>query len=236
MADTALPTADIVNTTNPTATRMGNSGDTSWAGWAISSFTNKMTTARGEMQPDANGSMPISVKESRPASLRAPGRTTAAALISTEKANADRIEQSGAKSSHVPLADQEPDDAFEAWGAMEEDDDSFFDAPSSRKRTPSPQEIKNYDDEGEPDFAGWLTAQSQAKSKKALPKGLSKTANARPLVADRTMSTPMAGSGSGTKNLLQSTSKPKVLLPVDKINTKPHETESTEDGWGDDWD
>jgi SCY1-like protein 1 len=236
MADTALPTTDIVSTVNPTATRMGNSGDTSWAGWAISSFTNKMTAARGEMQPSVNGSTSIVVKDSGPASLRAPGRTTAAALISTDKINADRIEQSAAKNNQPTLADQEPDDAFEAWGAMEEDDESFFDAPSSRKRTPSPQASKKYDDEREPDFAGWLAAQSQAKSKKALPKGLSKTSNARPIVADLTMSTPAAGSGSGTKNLLKSTSKPKVMLPVNKLDTKPQESESAEDGWGDDWD
>jgi len=195
-----------------------------------------MTTARGEMQPNINGSTSVAVKDSRPASLHAPGRTTVAALVSTEKVNADRIEQSAAQNNHLTLADQEPDDAFEAWGAMEEDDDSFFDAPSSRKRTPSPQASKKYDDRGEPDFAGWLAAQSQAKSKKALPKGLSKTSNARPLVADRTMSTPAAGSGSGTKNLLKSTSKPKVMLRVNKIDTKPQEAESAEDGWGDDWD
>jgi SCY1-like protein 1 len=190
------------------------------------------------MQPNTNGSTSTAVKDSRPASLPASGRTTPAALISTDKPNADRIEQSAAKTNHVTLAGQEPDDAFEGWGAMDDDDDSFFDAPSSRKRSPSPIATKKYDDEGEPDFAGWLAAQSQAKSKKPLPKGLSKTSNLRPIVADRSMSTPATGSGVGTKKTLKITSKPKVILPVNKnkIDTKPQETESAEDGWGDDWD
>ncbi len=139
-------------------------------------------------------------------------------------------------SNHLSLADQEPEDAFEAWGAMEEEDDSFFDAPSSRKRSPSPRPATKYDDQGEPDFAGWLAAQSQAKSKMPLPKGLTKTSNTRPSFADRTMSTGTTGSGVGIKKLQNTASKPKVTVPVRRVDIKPKESESTEDGWGDDWD
>lgn len=195
-----------------------------------------MTTARGEMQPTVNGSTSIARNDLRSASLPASGRTTPAILLSTNKTSADRTEQSAVTTEHSTLAGQEPDDAFEAWGAMEDEDESFFDAPSSRKRSPSPRATTKYDDEGEPDFAGWLAAQSQAKSKQPLPKGRTKTSNVRPSVADRTMSTGTTASGAGTKKLLNTTSRPRVTAPVKNVDTKPQGTESTEDGWGDDWD
>src|SRR5271155_3966160 len=47
LAETALPPQQATNGTNTMAARIGNQSDTSWAGWAISSFTNKMATARG---------------------------------------------------------------------------------------------------------------------------------------------------------------------------------------------
>ncbi len=236
LADTALPATDNVNTVNLTSTRMGNSGDTSWAGWAISSFTNKMATARGEMQPSVNGSTSIALNESHSASLPASGRTTPATLPYSSKPGAVVTEQGDTIANSASLSGQQPDDAFDAWGDMGDEDDSFFDAPTSRKRSPEPKITARFDHKGEPDFAGWLAAQSQAKSKKPLPKGLAKVANVRPSIADRPTSTGTIGSGPGPKKLLSTISASKVAVPVKKIDTKPQEIESTDDGWGDNWD
>lgn len=134
------------------------------------------------------------------------------------------------------LADGEPDDVFQAWDTAEDEGESFFDAPSNSNQSPSPRSATKYDDKGEPDFAGWLAAQSQAKSKKPLPKGLTKTSNPRPSLADRTTSTGTMGSGIGPKRLLNTTSKPKVTVPIKKIDTNPKQIVSMEDEWGDDWD
>lgn len=236
MADTALPAADNVNATNLASTRMGNSGDTSWAGWAISSFTNKMTTARGEMHPSVNGSTSVTQNDSRSTSLPASGKAAPAKILPSDQSRTGQIGLELIAANDSALADQGADDTFEAWGAMEDEDDSFFDALSSRKRSPSPLPATKYNDEVEPDFAGWLAAQSQARSKKPLPKGLTKASNMRPSLADRTTSTGTMGSGIGAQKLQNTTSKPKVTVPVKKLDTKPKEIDSAEDGWGDDWD
>ena len=133
------------------------------------------------------------------------------------------------------LVDGEVDDAFQAWDTAEDGDDFFFDASSNRNRSPSPPTATKYDDKGEPDFAGWLAAQSLAKSKKPLPKGLTKTVNPRPSLADRTTSTGTMGSGIGPRRLLNTDAKPRVAVPVKKLDTNPKHIASTEDGWGDDW-
>ena len=218
--------------------RIGNSGDSSWAGWAISSFTNKMTAARGEMEPSANGSTSAARNELRPASHPASGRNTPAILLPSENLRADQNAQDAITANPLVLAGQEPHDAFEAWGAMEDGDDSFFDASSSIKRSQSPRTTTNYEEEGEPDFAGWLAAKSQNKSNTTLPKGLTKTSTTKPGRADRNTLAGTMGAGADAKKLLNTTSKPdlKEAVPAKKIDTKPQEIESTEDGWGDDWD
>lgn len=234
MADTALPAADGVSTMNRTSTRMGSSGDTSWAGWAISSFTYKTTTARGEIQSTAGGSPSTTQNDSRPTSLPASGRTTPAALFS-DIPNVGQTEKEPTDTDSLALANQEPDDALNAWGTIEDQDDNLFNAPSSSKRVPSPQPATKYVDDGEPDFAGWLVAQSKANSRKPLPKGLSKSSNTIPAPADRLRSVGTMGSGGGAKKLLK-TSRPKETVSMKKIDIQPKETDTTEDGWGDDWD
>jgi SCY1-like protein 1 len=127
---------------------------------------------------------------------------------------------------------------------MDGEEDTFFDAVASRKRTPSPGPALAFDDGGEPDFAGWLAAQSQAKAKKALPKGLTKSTasssaplNVRPGLADRTTSTGSMGSGVGARKLAGTTAKPKMTAPVAiKAEVKMKQPEITEDDWGDAWD
>jgi SCY1-like protein 1 len=247
MADTALPPNDGVSATNAPAARMGNQNDTSWAGWAISSFTNKVTTARGTMESTTNGHAKPGQNGSATVSLPPSGRATPTLQVQQAARNQPQTGNAALQTEETPNfdgPDNRNDDAFDAWGTMDDEDDTFFDATASRKRTPSPGPAAAFDDGGEPDFAGWLAAQSQAKAKKALPKGLAKSTtsssaslNVRPGLADRTISTGSMGSGVGARKLASTTAKPKVTAPVvKKAEVKTNQPEVAEDDWGDAWD
>lgn len=108
---------------------------------------------------------------------------------------------------------------------------TFFDAPSESKAAPSA--ANPFQDDGEPDFAGWLAAQSQKKpGAKPLPKGLGKAANGRPAASSRIQSTGGVG-GAGAKKAAVTAPKPKPIV-AKKIDTKPKET-GEDEGWGDGW-
>jgi len=239
MPDTALPSADPEESTKDAA-RIGTSNDNSWAGWAISSFTNKITTANGEIEPTANGKRTES-DNARSASV--PRSTTSTPAVEPNPAkkmlrpaaqlNRSVSEQPAPVAAKVEEHEKANDDVYEAWGAMDDDDEEEHPSkdedpfspviqpkPSpSLATSPKPPAIP-YDDGGEPDFAGWLAAQSKAKSKKPLPKGLSKPATST--TTSRTANTPAT--------------KPKtVVAPAKKIDTTPKDEEE-DDGWGDAWD
>lgn len=247
MSDTALPPTEGPNLTNVSAARMGNQSDTSWAGWAISSFTNKVATASGTMDPATNGHAKTGQNGSASVSLPTSGRATPTVQLSSSKPVQSRpvIAASQAEEdADFGAAESEANDAFDAWGTMDDDEDTFFDATASRKMTPSPGPAAAFNDGGEPDFAGWLAAQSQAKAKRPLPRGLPKPASGtgaslsvRPVAGDRTISTGSVGSGIGTRKLASTTVKPKVTAPVvKKVEAKPAASASAEDDWGDAWD
>ncbi|PWY81854.1 ARM repeat-containing protein [Aspergillus heteromorphus CBS 117.55] len=236
MADTVIPPSASADPVKDTA-RIGTSSDKSWAGWAISSFTNKLTAANGEIEPTANGATPAEVEPPRPASVPGPAKPSSPSVQkdilrpAIQPLNRSFSEQPAAS----PAADEIEEDVYDAWGGMDDDDedaqekedDPFSAAVASPKiSAPAPKPAKPakpaavpYDDGGEPDFAGWLAAQS--KTKKPLPKGLNKTS---PAVVSRTSSRS------------SSTVKPRtVIAPAKKIDTKPKQEEE-DDGWGDAWD
>ncbi|KAI9829369.1 MAG: hypothetical protein M1826_005689 [Phylliscum demangeonii] len=186
----------------------------SWAGWAISSFTNKISSARGEMQPsaiakpatppaiDAQPGLPRSIRDpSRPSSripsaspLRrhaAPHAPSKPATAATRQLPTNKSSASAAVSPAPDYFDYEDpaqvDEEMNAWAAMGDED--YEDAPSSSAAQSNDHNKEDeaeavihanksfvaYDDSGEPDFAGWLAAQSaQSKAQRALPKGLAK--------------------------------------------------------------
>lgn len=246
MADTVLPTPHTADVND--AARIGTSKDTSWAGWAISSFTNKITAAKGEIQSTTNGS-PHAVDSLRSTSVPGPAKAPASERLGTSKGplNPAALGLARSSSDQPPRGmkveskeepDEVDDDAWgaSAWGTMTEDDhqelsgedETFFDAVASPKATsrPAPEPVPvAFDDGGEPDFAGWLAAQSKAKAKKPFTKSsVSKPAStifSPPVAASRT-----ASSGSV---------KPKASVPVKSINTKPKD-DGDDDGWGDAWD
>jgi SCY1-like protein 1 len=247
MADTALPPSEGVSTANAPAARMGNQNDTSWAGWAISSFTKQVATARGMMESTANGHEKPGQDGLMSVSLPPSGRATPTVQVQPATRNQPQTITTAPRANETAYFDGPEDgndEGLDAWGTMDGEEDTFFDAVASRKRTPSPGPASAFDDGGEPDFAGWLAAQSQAKAKKAFPKGLTKSTtsvsaplNVRPGLADKTASTGSMGSGVGARKLAGTTAKPKMTAPVaKKAEVKTKQPEVTEDDWGDAWD
>ncbi|KAI9851496.1 MAG: hypothetical protein M1838_003571 [Thelocarpon superellum] len=253
--------------------RMGTpQSDTSWAGWAISSFTNKLASASGEMQPTSgtNGtnarikverstSAPPSADATRTFSFNSSSTATASTLarqatssaaLPTRQTSAPNYLDNGANYEADDGEDDE--DGGDAWAEMEDDD--FFDASSTPKdsattksntsaatngSTPTP--IVAYDDGGEPDFAGWLTAQAQAKSKNVLPKGLAKKkadpgSNGARSTSTTTNSTSASTLSAGKANAKgatkAATTSPASSKPID---TRPKDDGDDDDGWGDGW-
>ena len=222
--------------------RMGTpQNDTSWAGWAISSFTNKMATASGEMQAkpstlqtqrrSADGrasSAPPSAPTSRPS------HSTAAASALHRKAlvGSAAAGRTGTSTEHIPNNGQDEDDEIDdAWGDM--GDEPFFDA-STEMSTTAP--TTPFDDGGEPDFEGWLKAQAQAKSKTQLPKWLSKSSNTskvRPIAASARSTTAPSAVARVKKD--SSVAPSRETVAPKPINTQPKDAVG-EDDWGDAWD
>ncbi|MCJ1475287.1 hypothetical protein MMC13_003949 [Lambiella insularis] len=241
LPETILPPPSTAGSVNGTTPRIGTpQNDTSWAGWAISSFTNKMATASGDIEAKPPSNHSSIAKETRSASVPPPPSTEAPRPSTASASDLHR------KALHVPPtlmrtptdqffrdAQAEDDEVDDAWGAMSEE--SFFDAPATPAVvTPSAA----YDDGGEPDFAGWLSSQAQAKSRAPLPKGLSRPStsgvgNGRPPVTKVT-STGSIGAGTAVRKLAATTVKSNVTKPK-VIDTKPKES-TAEDDWGDAWD
>ncbi|KAI9167605.1 putative inactive serine/threonine-protein kinase scy1 [Paramyrothecium foliicola] len=224
MPDTVLPPPQ---TTDGQAPRMSTpqpsaNESSGWAGWAISSFTNKLSAAAGEMQT-ANGTSsprpsPSPVPEMKKSATASASSLHRQAVASPppSASNATSPNASIVAEAFLP-ADGGPD-AGDSWGEMGDmgDDDGFFDAPSETKTKKVVSEVSTpVDDGSEPDFAGWLAAQTQKKSGpgKALPKGLSKGSAAKKPAAARPTAKPVAAK---------------------KIDTKPKD-DGDGDAWGDAW-
>ena len=227
--------------------------DTSWAGWAISSFTNKIATASGDMQAKPGASQTKSRSSDGRASSAPPVAPSSRPSQSSSSASTlHRKALAGSAAPAPPITsndkpidngqDEDNDEIDDAWGDLGED--SFFDAPSEIS-TPVPP--APFDDGGEPDFEGWLKAQAQAKSKSHLPKGLSKPSSTKASQANQaSQGRPViAASARSTSSLPTTTTRAKqtssivsskapTLVPK-PINTKPKDT-GGEDDWGDAWD
>ncbi|KAK4104600.1 ARM repeat-containing protein [Parathielavia hyrcaniae] len=111
----------------------------SWAGWAISSFTNKLSAAAGEIQPSS--STPVNGNGTAPPPFKRPA--TASQTLSTSSATTLHRQAlkspppSAPKDSFFqdepgPADDDDNDDAADAWGDMDDmpddnDNDGFND-------------------------------------------------------------------------------------------------------------
>lgn len=225
MPDSVLPppqaadaaAAAQTNTVQPSA----SSGGGGWAGWAISSFTNKLSAVAGEMQTE-NGSPPVVVSPSPTPEVKKPATASASSLHRQTLASPPPPSGPSTPSVASAIAGQflpdDDDDAGDAWGDLPDDD--TFETPSAAANTSTSVSTTPFG-EDEPDFAGWLAAQAQKKGpSKPLPKGLSKTSTAKKPVA-KTVTRPAA----------KPTPKPAASK---KIDLTPKETDD-DDGWGDGW-
>ena len=247
LPDTVLPPPSTGEAATASAPRMGTpqpSEAASWTGWAISSFTNKVSAATGDIQPTASSaaatrptSAPITNDSRRPNPATASASTLHRQAVASPPTASTRTSLSSNANDYFQDSNTGQEDT-DAWGDMEED--SFFDAPSdTTPKSASKSSAANPFDNGEPDFAGWLAAQAAKKPgvQKALPKGLAKAAvvsNGRPASAGRIATTGSLG-GSGAKKATVAAMKPQAKPAVaKKINTAPKVTDD-DDGWGDGW-
>lgn len=224
MPDSALPppqSADA-STAQASTVQPDASSGSSWAGWAISSFTNKLTAAAGEMQT-ANSSTPAAVSPSLGSEVKKPVTSSASTLhrqtlTSPPPASGPSTPSVASAIAGQFLPDDDDDDAADAWGDLQDEDpfettSAAADASTAVSATPF--------GEDEPDFAGWLAAQAQKKGpSKPLPKGLSKTNTAKKPVT-KTVAKPIA----------KPATKPAAAK---KIDLTPKDADD-DDGWGDGW-
>ena len=215
-----------------------------WAGWAISSFTNKMSQASGDMQAKPPNLQPP-LRPERSSSTPPTANSIPQPQSSASASNLHRQAVTGPSTPAVRSppesvswdAPEDDDEADEAWGQL--DEDTFFDAPlDATKPKLEPKHETPFDDGGEPDFEGWLKAQAEAKQKpkssilsKAATKSTSAAQkNGRPSVMSRTTTGTSEG-GVATKKPGNVTTKSKGTA-TKEIVTKPEEDD---DDWGDAW-
>jgi SCY1-like protein 1 len=244
LPETILPPPGATTGAASNAPRMGTAQtDTSgWAGWAISSFTNKMAAASGQMQaPPSSGESRVTSPEPRANSVPAITGTTkpsAPAIVarglSPQIATAKAASSNPFASSNASQADEDDFDTGwgddgAAWGEEDPDADPFAPQPSRSTSIAT----TTFDDKGEPDFAGWIAAQSTQKTKNPLPKGLAKTSAvaSRPSIGTKSNST---GHPVAKKSAVAA--RPKVA-PAAKAPPKPapKEDDVDDDAWGEAW-
>ncbi len=280
LPDSAIPRPTIsesaINNASLAPRMSTPSSDPSWAGWAISSFTNKLAAAAGDIQPKPNAttSSPASRISSLPPQPNAQNVTRPSTSSSSKNAYPPAFSRTTtettklAQSFAAPQAAEDTNfwdddqnnaewgngdaagDVDDAWGALEdESEDNFFDAPapvpiSSPARPSSAQQphrskagttavttSTKFDDQGEPDFAGWLKAQQSQKtgSSKVLPKGLGAKSAAisvgQPATAPKVVSPTLRPASGAVKTAVSNTHK---------MQAKDKHAEE-EEGWGDAW-
>lgn len=262
LPDTVLSPASNTAASGPTPRMSTPQQENSWAGWAISSFTNKLAAATGDIQPHANGgglgsSQTDSRSSSVPPAARPTSSTSTASALHRQATKPSNPFASASSTSLPATAGATPeaepedfgaewgddfggedanDDDLDAWGKTDDDHDPFG-PPTTTSTTSSVP----FDDKGEPDFAGWLTAQAQAKSaaKKPLPKGLSKPSAASKTAVKPAAAKPVAAVKKATPVVPASKKAPVAKKEVKKAEQKKApaaEEEEMDDGWGDAWD
>jgi len=254
---TILPSASATGSAvQPGQPQPGDSGaDAGWTGWAISSFANKFAAANGQIDPSANGGTITTSSTpdiSRPTTADSQARTSTimhpAKTLHRQATETTKIAQSfispvvvdDAWSNDFNEEEQDGEEVDDAWGEMDEDDDTFFDASSKKaavkpvvKPTIAPSSIQ----EGEPDFAAWLASkQAQTTVKKGpLPKGLTSSK----AVPTRTISP--ATTKPVTTSIVRppagkTAAKPVMVKKQPATPAKSATTKDEDEGWGDAWD
>lgn len=244
--DTAVPNPTVTDS-GAAVPRMGTpqTDESSWAGWAISSFTKKLSATSGEIEraasPSGLGSEPRSASAPTTAAQARPGLSVGARTASASTYRKVLSPATPVRSSFLGDEDNEDNDP-DAWGDL--DEEKFFDAEDSSGATkPKPADTRSFDGWGEPDIASMAN-----KSKNPLPKGLTKKATASVKTA------PRVGVGSAFSNAkgnvaavrkpLSKTTGMKPIAartklapaPVAKAEVKADAWDDDPGGWDDGWD
>ena len=197
-------------------------------GWAISSFTNKVSSATGEIQQNGNG-----VKQPlRPTSNASTNGSARPSALRTASTPAAPQVTTGLRTVTVPETD-DGDLIDDGWGDMDDIAGTWGDDPEassqdvSTRPSLSSRASTSFDDGGEPDFEGWLNAQAQAKSqsKKPLPKGLTKK-------------TPSAAKVPTIAANGKTPARPVAAAAAPSRQSKPVQSKAVaeaDDDWGDAW-
>jgi SCY1-like protein 1 len=214
----------------------------SWAGWAMSSFTNKLASVSGQMQVENNAGDASAAPETRPSSVppvsstpqrQAPSTSPLQSLKSPASAKGTMGSNPLPQTAAPFPTPNEPVEDFDAlwdgggneWGEGDADDEKTDDPFASKSKN----EAAVFDDKGEPDFEGWLNAQSQAKTlKKPLPKGLTKSkTSGRPA---------MTKANSTSKTVAKSTLGTKSTVVIKPKKEEPKSKQEEDEDWGESWD
>lgn len=246
MPDTVLPSPGLA-AAGGTTPRMGTPANDAagWTGWAISNFTNKIASTSGQIQASSstNGS-----SDQRSSSVPPPTTSSKPPVPLASKPG--MTIHSSRSSATIPTVaspdpaaefDDEAEDFNNDWGGFG-DDDGFGAGTANAKAadeaedpwgTPAvskPTTNTSYDDKGEPDFAGWLAAQSNSKktAKAPLPKGLNKS-----MASTSKPSRPVIGGRASTTG----STRKLVVAPKKEVKKEPPKAneEEEEEGWGDAW-
>ncbi|KAB2575153.1 hypothetical protein BFW01_g8264 [Lasiodiplodia theobromae] len=273
MPETVLPPTPAAGPAGAGIPRMSTpQQDNSWAGWAISSFTNKLAAATGDIQTSTNGGGLKPDAAAAPRSSSTPPTTTSTTRPTSSTSTASTLHRQTLNKSHTTTStsatspapseaeaedfgaawgddfnDNTGNDDDDGWGNAADDHDPFSPAPTKKEAPAVP-----FDDNGEPDFAGWLTAQAQAKAafKKPLPKGLasaksSASAGSRPGAGPRASSMGSAGTAAGARKSVVTGQARKTAATTkaeeekkrkEEEAKKKAEEEEMDEGWGDAWD
>ncbi|KAI0521888.1 armadillo-type protein [Xylaria bambusicola] len=252
MPDTVIPPSQTADGTGPRMSTPQPSEASSWAGWAISSFTNKLSAVSGEMQT-ANGTTtpqptsPSAGSESkRIASTSSASALHRQAVKSPSPAPLSRNSTTSAPDAYfkdpLPIED---DDAGDAWGDMGDmNDDDTADAwgePSDN--TTDAWSNTTITTPATTTTTSKLAKKTPAVSSKPFDDG-SEPDFAGWLAAQAQKKNPGIGKPL-PKGLAKSSSgaakKPLASRPASastkskKIDLKPKDTGGDEDGWGDGW-
>lgn len=262
MPDTALPPQQVGAGAAPrmSTPAPAESSAASWTGWAISSFTNKISQAAGEIQPtSSNGTTPVpDVQRPTPVTTSSASALHRQAMKSPPPGvTASRTSSSGNLGGEAFFTDAAPaedawgndggdtwgDNGGDAWGDMEEmvDSDAAADfAAPSTKFAPSKKELPSRDISSSGSgtgsanpFGGDDDEPDFAGWLAAQQKTKTGAGGSKPLPKGLSKSNGKAGASAAAKKPAAA-AKPKAKpAAAKKIDLKPKETE--EDGWGDAW-
>ncbi|TRX95144.1 hypothetical protein FHL15_003836 [Xylaria flabelliformis] len=254
MPDSALPPSQTADGAAPRmSTPQSTSEASSWAGWAISSFTNKLSAASGEMQTSSNG-VPAASPSPGPEPKRVASSTSSASALHRQAVKSpsptplSRNSTMSAPDAYFkdPSPIESNEFASDAWGDMGDmNDDDAGDAWGE----PSDSAAAVNDD-------AWstptITTTSSKPAKKTTPAVSSQSFDdgTKPdfagwLAAQAQKKTPGGAAKPLPKGLAKSSAKKPLAsrsasasaktTVAKTIDMKPKDTGGDDDGWGDGW-